>query len=125
MLRLLLIMPVVTAVITLSTAASGAPAQRTESDLAAQVTTLSEEVRLLKLRIAELERQMTELRFTPPIVLPGISEDIALPPPTKLPPFIAPPRHDVFRDTVPWNHDTGLYVFPGLDTPGGTGKPRE
>ncbi len=103
--------------------ASVSPAQRDEGDLAAQVKMLVEEVRLLRLRVTELEKQVSHLRATSePVAVPGVvSGELRLPLTFELPPLVLPPP----RDVLPWNYDTGLYVFPGLDAPARSSKTKD
>ena len=97
-----------------------------QGDSATTLEALREEVRLLKLKVNELEKQVSDLQRqltlpevpiidldweSPPILEEG--EDIMVIPSTQLPMDMYPPSGMIW----PWNHDYGLYVFPGFDAP--------
>jgi len=86
--------------------------QRQPSDLPAQFKTLGEEVGRLKLKVAELEKDVDAIRNHLGCVtlsFDGDSQHMLLPKTIELPPGTLPPA----RDPLPWNYDSGLYVFPG------------
>jgi hypothetical protein len=97
------------------------------SDLATQLKALTEEVRRLNLKVIQLEEQVADLQAesrqaglmpfqTPPTALGIIPrQPLILEPPLQwdFPPVELRPT----RDLLPWNYDTGLYVFPELNPP--------
>ncbi len=89
--------------------------------VAAILPAQQEEVRLLKLRVADLEKQVSELQ-TSPVLPPGVSRQPPLSPGMdrdKLPAgteiIEAPP---VVSPAPLENYDTGLYIWPGLEPKG-------
>ena len=96
-----------------------ASAEPKPSDSAVELEKMREEVRLLRLRVAELEKQVCELKATlqspapvmiqpRPLAQPGAAGQVRLPRTIQLPPIALPP----YNDPLPWNYDTGLYVLP-------------
>jgi len=105
------------------TAVSAAEPEQTDS--AATLQALREEVRSLKLKVDQLQRQVAELQAaSAEKALPVLDfelEGLPLQLPAQVPPVVIefPPAIEPSR-RMTWpleNYDRGLYVFPGFDAP--------
>ena len=107
--------------------AIAAPRDEEPSDSATQLKILGEEVRRLKLEVADLKKQVAELQaargqamlpilqFQPAAMSIPAGQPFRWNPPARieLPSIIVPAQSSY----PPQNYDMGLYVFPGFDAP--------
>jgi hypothetical protein len=84
---------------------------------------LTDKIELLEVRVTELEKEIATLKNRLGFIAIDFDDgsQLLLPVPIELPPQDLPPA----RNLIPWNYDTGLYIFPNSDGKvgrGGTGK---
>ena len=105
------------------------PPERKETDPAAgqsadrEIPITPTEGRQFKKQVAELQAESRQaalpaIQFPsmPLTIAPGQPGILNLPQNVELPPVVLPPSGGDLPN-LPWNYNTGLYVFPGLDVP--------